>query len=170
MPLITLKSIVPAKLNISKMTADLIQGMQDLGIEIRENFEDTTKTWHHKPAFVPQSNVPKVSSSQIQVETMTEDEIYGYVSAGTKDHPISAVNFKTLKIPDAFIPKTFPGIVGSGQGYRSSNFTFPVRIEHQSITARKFDTEIKTRQEKNAKIIMNRAMSLARKSSRHAYP
>lgn len=166
---IKLTPILPQPLNVSDMMHDLIDGMRDLGVEIRENFEDTTKTWDHKPVWDPPTSVPKVGTKMISVETTTEDLRYLWVNSGTKkDYPITARRAKTLAFPSQFISKTFPGIIGSGVGFSGDVDRFPKEIIHPGIEARKFDVEIRKRQEKNAKIIMDRAIGLARKSSRHA--
>jgi hypothetical protein len=168
---IKLTPIIPQPLNVSGMIHALTDGMRDLGIEIRENFEDTTKTWNTKARWDPPTSVPKVGIDMISVETTTEDLRYLWINSGTKkDYPITAVNAKSLAFPSQFIPKTFPGIIGSGIGFKGVIDRFPVTVIHPGVEARNFDTEIKTRMERNAKIIMDRAIDLARKASKHAYP
>lgn len=159
--------ILPQPLNVSGMLHELTQGMQDLGIEIRENFEDTTKTWKHKPVFYPPTTVPKVGRDMISVETTTTDQIYDYVSEGTPSHPIFPRNAKALNFPGTFIPKTFPGIIGSGAGFSGPSDQFRNWVAHPGIEPRKFDVAIKIRQERNAKIIMDRSIGLAAKASKH---
>lgn len=161
--------IMPKPLNVSGLKQELIQGMRDLGVEIRENFDDTVKTWNHKPQFDPPTSVPKVGIDFISVETITDDQQYGWVSSGTKGpYPIKPVKAKKLAFSGTFIPKTFPGIINSGVGFSGEIDQFRDGVMHPGIEPRKFVETIKIQQEKNAKIILNRAMSLARKASGHA--
>jgi hypothetical protein len=168
---IKLTAINPKPFNAAAMEHELLQGLKDLGVEIRENFEDTTRTWRNKPDFGPNPNVPVVSGNIARVETTTESLIYRFVSRGTKkNYPIVPVNAKKLRFPSQFIPKTFPGIIGSGVGFSGGEIQYRDGVIHPGVEARKFEPEIKKRQQKNAKIIMLRAMRLAKKASGHAYP
>lgn len=166
--------IIPKPLNVAKLKHGLIEGMRDLGVEIRENFEDTTRTWNNKPQFDPPTSVPKVGVDFISVETTTEDQRYGWIDKGTRvgkdPYPIRAKNVKTLAFPSQFIPKTSQGIIGSGVGFIGPVDKFPVEVNHPGIEPRKFVETIKERQGKNARIILDRSMSLGVKASGHAYP
>lgn len=162
--------IIPRPLNSAGIKLALIDGMRDVGIEIRDNFEDTTKTWKHKVKFEPLPNVPVVGIDKITSETTSEDEIYGYVSSGTKAHTILPRRAKRLAFPGQFIPKTFPGIIGSGSGFSGPVDQFRDGVFHPGIDARKFDKEIKNKQSRNFKHILDNAMKIARKASGHAYP
>lgn len=169
--MIKMTVIRPKPLNIAKMKHDLIDGMRDIGVVIRENFEDTVKTWSNKPSFQPTPVIPKVSMDFISVETSVVDDVYTILNEGSKkNYPIQAVNAKALYYPGTFVAKTSPGIIHSGVGFSGPPMVITNRVIHPGIEARKFDETIKDKQEKNAKVILDRAMSLARKSSGHAYP
>lgn len=165
--MIKLTPIIPQAFNEAKFKHELIEGMRDLGVLIRENFEDTSHSWNHKPKFEPSTSVPKVGINIISVETLTDDTIYGYVSEGTKSHPIFPVKAKRLAFPGTFIPKTFPGIVGSGVGYSGSVDQFRDWVAHPGIEPRKFDEQIKNKLEKDALGMLTKAFSLAIKASGH---
>lgn len=166
--MIKFSTIIPRPLNVEGIKLALIEGMRDIGVEIRENFEDTTRTWNHKPRFDPPTGVPTVGVDEIKVETSTSDKIYTYVSEGTRSHPIFPVNAKALAFPGTFIPKTNPGIIGSGTGFEGGNMQLRKWVAHPGVEARKFDQEIKTRQEKNFIRIMQNAIKISRKASGHA--
>lgn len=166
--MIKFSTIIPKPLNAAGIKLALIEGMRDIGVEIRENFEDTTRTWDHQPRFDPPTGVPTVGTDEIKVETSTSDKIYTYVSEGTRSHPIFPKNAKALAFPGNFIPKTHPGIIGSGVGFSSQVDQFRNWVAHPGVEARKFDQEIKTKQEKNFIRIMQNAIKIARKSSGHA--
>src|SRR5688500_9162128 len=112
---IKLTPITPTPLNAEAMRQEFIRAMRDVGETIRENFEDTTQTWNHKPKWDPVFVIPKVGVDFITVETTTVDKVYGWVNEGTPEHPIPKVpGVKKLAFPGQFIAKTSPGIIGSG--------------------------------------------------------
>lgn len=164
---IKLTPITPRPLNVDAMKLELIRAMRDVGEEIREQFEDTTRTWNHKPQWNPPVLVPRVGTDFITVESTTTDRIYGYVSEGTKSHPIFPRNAKALAFPGAFIPKTFPGIIGSNPGMSGPVDQFRNWVAHPGVEARKFDKEIADRQKNNFKISMTNAMKLVSRASGH---
>lgn len=165
-----LTPIIPIPLKVNQLMQSLVNGMKDAGIEIRENFEDTARTWDNKPVFSPLSLDPTVTSDSITVESTTDNEIYGYVTKGTKSHPIFPKNAKKLAFSDRFIPKTFPGIIGSSSGFEGNINQFRDWVAHPGIEARNFDKEIASRQKNSTKIHMENAMKIAQKASGHAYP
>lgn len=167
---IKLTPIIPKPLNVSMMKQQFINAMRDVGEEIRENFDDTVKTWNKPPRWEPASLVPKVGIDVIAVETSTEDKKYGWVSEGTESHPIFPRNAKTLAFPGRFIPKTFPGIINSGPGFSGPVDEFRNWVAHPGVEARKFDKEIAQKMEKNFKISIQRAMALASRASGHRMP
>lgn len=171
-----LTAVIPRPLNSAGIKLALIEGMRDVGVEIRENFEDTTRTWSRKPVFDPAVNVPKVGMDEITVETTTEDQRYGWINSGTGTHvgrplyPIKPVNAKKLAFPSQFIPKTFPGVIGSGAGFSGPVDRFENLVMHPGIEPRKFDKEIAAKNKNNFKNTLEKAMKIARRASGHAIP
>lgn len=164
-----LTPILPRPLNVSGLQQALIDGMRDVGERIREDFEDTTRTWNHQPTFDPAFPIPRVSASEISVTTETEDQVYGWLNEGTKkNYPIPRVpGVKRLAFPSQFIPKTFPGIIGSGVGFSGGSTQFAVQVIHPGVEARHFDKDIADKNRDNFKVTMTQAMSIASRSSGH---
>lgn len=159
--------ILPKPLNVAGMNQELIRTMQHLGEEIRETFEDTTRTWQHQPKWHPPTTVPKVGMNVITVETTTEDKRYLWVSEGTESHAIFPKNAKALAFPGNFIPKTFPGIISSGVGYKGPVDQFRNWVAHPGVEARKFDKEISDRMRIIFKNSLTNTMKLVAKASGH---
>lgn len=164
-----LTPIIPRPLNVSGIQQALINGMRDVGERIREDFEDTTKTWNHQPKFEPHFPIPQVSADSITVTTETDDKIYGWVNQGTKGpYPIPKVpGVKRLAFPSEFVAKTSPGIVGSGVGFSGGEMKFPLQVMHPGVKPRKFDADIAEKNKNNFKTMITYAMSLAVKASGH---
>lgn len=165
-----LTPIIPRPLNVSGIQHSLIDGMRDIGERIREDFEDTTRTWNHQPQWEPSLVIPKVGLDAITVTTETDDKIYNWVSEGTKAHWIRPHNPpKALAFPSQFIPKTFPGIIGSGVGMSGGRTQLAKEIYHPGTEARDFQGHIGDKNLGGFKLTMERAMKLAAKSSGHGF-
>lgn len=167
-----LTPIIPRPLNVSGIQQALMDGMRDVGQRIREDFEDTVKTWNHKPQFEPAFPIPKVGLDSITVTTETDDKVYNWVSKGTNvgkpPYPIFPHNPPTkLFFPSEFIPKTFPGIIGSGAGFSGGSPKFIGEVHHPGVEPRDFVGHIGDKNLGGFKLTMERAMKLAAKSSGH---
>jgi hypothetical protein len=165
-----LTPILPRPLNVSGIQQALIDGMRDVGQRIREEFEDTTKTWNHQPAWDPAFPIPRVGIDEISVTTETEDQVYGWLDQGTKkNYPIPTVpGVKSLAFPSQFIAKTSPGIIGSGVGFSGGDTVIRKQVIHPGVEARKFDETIAKNNKSNFKITMDQAMRIAAKGSGHS--
>lgn len=164
-----LTPILPRPLNVSGLKQALIDGMRDVGERIREDFEDTTTTWNHKPIWEPAFPIPKVGTDEISVTTETDDQVYGWLNDGTKkNYPIPRVpGVKSLAFPSQFIAKTSPGIIGSGVGFSGGDIQFAKQVIHPGVDARDFAKTIAKNNKSNFKIMMEQAMNIAARGSGH---
>lgn len=169
-----LTPILPRPLNVSGIQQALIAGMRDVGQKIREDFQDTTKTWNHQPEFEPPFPIPKVGLDKITVTTETSDKIYNWVNTGTGTwlgknlYPIVPHNPpKALAFPSQFIPKTFPGIVGSGVGFSGGDIRLAKGVMHPGVEPRDFEGHIGDKNLGGFKLEMERAMKIAARKSGH---
>lgn len=168
---IRLTAIDPQPLNRLAMLKQLQDGMEQLGEDIRDDFEQTTKTWRDKPQFDPAHNkVTLVGANIVRVETLTEDLTYKYVTKGTRPHDITPKQAKMLRFPGVFYPKTVPGLIDSGSGFSGPPIEYKNRVRHPGVEPRHFDIHIRERQKSNAKKIMDAAILMASSSSKHQYP
>ena len=168
-----LTPIIPRPLNVSGLQQALINGMRDVGQRIREDFEDTTKTWNHQPKFEPAFPIPQVGADKISVATETDDKIYGWVNDGTNvgkpPYPIRPHNPPfALAYNKSFIPKTFPGIIGSGVGYSGGGRVLAKEVLHPGVEPRDFVGHIGDKNLGGFKLEMERAMKLAARGSGHS--
>jgi hypothetical protein len=169
---IKLTPIIPRPINVTGIQHALIDGMRDMGQRIREEFEDTTKTWNHQPKWNPAFPIPRVAIDDITVETTTEDQRYKWINDGTRvgmpKYPIVPHNPpKALAFPSQFIPKTFPGIIGSGAGFSGGDTQLRKGVMHPGVEPRKFAETIAKNNKPNFKTTMERAMNVAAKASGH---
>ena len=151
--LVLTKTIKPKALNANAMRSVLLTGMRKMAPQIKKEFEGTTKTWKHKPRFEWVVNT-KPSGPEILVGT--DDEIYRYVNNGTglygprhSTYEIWAGAYtgksdKThLVYASAFTPKTTPGSLTSGAGFRGKPDRRRAMVVHKGIKPRGFTGQIK---------------------------
>lgn len=111
------------------------RGLDDIARRTQEVFGMTTATWSHRPTF------QSVSVGMDERLVYTVDQQYAWVNDGVKKHTIVAQSARALAFQVHFVPKTTPGIVGSGGGSRSGPVIFRKRAR-MSIKARHFDTAV----------------------------
>jgi len=164
---IVFKEIKPPRLKDDALRLELLNAMRAAGTQIKKDFEKTTATWKRKPKF---EMLISLTGPGPVVLVDTDDEIYGYVSGGTKPHPIFAgiytgkSNKKALAFPRISSPKTYPGHIGSMKGGSWGKVVRPY-VNHPGTKARKFDEVIQKRRQKWFKGEMEKAMKKAAKSS-----
>ena len=165
------KQIKPKALDAQAMTAVLMAALKEVGKTLKNDFEDTTKYWKHKPKF---EILADLSGPGPFVLVATDDEIYRYVNEGTKPHEIWAGaytgknNKRVLAFPSVFTPKTKPGSLTSGRGHKGKVDTFVPMVHHPGTEAREFDEQIEKKRDKWFKRQMEDAMKEARRASGHA--
>lgn len=116
------------------------------------DFKTTTATWDHQPAFDIQS------PSADQRVVGTDDDIYGYVTGGTKPHVIVA-HGKGLAFPGGgFRPKSRPRYIGSNKGSKGGAIIVRPKVHHPGTTAREFEQTIAEKWQKELPITMQRAI------------
>lgn len=162
--MIVTKAIKPAKLKDEAMRLALLNAMRECGRDIQKDFEKTTATWKHKPKF---ESLISLTGPGPVVVVGTNDEIYGYVNEGTREHIIEAKPGHVLAFPSAFTPKTSPGVLGSSAGSSGGETVFTPYVLHPGTKARDFDKAIQKLWESKFKTRMEQAMKDAAKASGH---
>ena len=106
-----------------------------------KEFKKTYATWDHKPKF---TKGVKVTGAGISWFCQTDDQIYIWVSGGTKGpYPIPKAGPGLLVFPSGYKAKTTPKTLFSGTG---GPFGPPVfvkgQVQHPGIKAREFDKTV----------------------------
>ncbi len=124
------KALDPAKFkraieNAGNMTAKAVQ----------VDFKVTTRTWKHQPDFT----ITHAGMNPVW-DISTNDEIYGYVSQGTRPHVIKPRNARILVFKQGgFRAKSRPGFIGSNAGSPATGETRIAKVVHHPGTeAREF--------------------------------
>lgn len=162
---IRLKAIVPKALNTPAMRNALEAEMQAVQKEVRRDFDATTRTWSNKPGFKDEF---QSRPNRLRFFTGTSDEVYTYVSEGTKAHVIRPKRAKMLRFQGTYSAKTSPGVIGSSSGGSSGPVVYSTGVRHPGTKARKFDEAIKKRWQSPFEKRMRQAMDRAAKASGHS--
>jgi hypothetical protein len=138
-----LRVIVPRRLvfDPKRLNAAIEKGLDDAAKEVRLDFDKTVSTWDTPIRFMTLSRTG-------EREIYTKSDIYRFVNDGTKKHKITAKQGKALAFSSLSGPKTFPGVLGSGEGYRGSTIAFAKSVMHPGTKPRLFNKAIKTRWQK----------------------
>lgn len=143
------KSLVANPQGLARAVANALDGAAKGALE---DFRVTTATWQHQPDFAIDT------PSEDRRVVGTDDEIYGYVSGGTKPHIIVA-HGKALVFPGGgFRPKSRPRYIGSNKGSKGGAVIFRPVVHHPGTEARKFDEAIAEKWQKQLPVVMQRAI------------
>ena len=106
-----------------------------------KEFAKTYKTWDHKPKFQKKA---KSTSKGIEWNVWTDDQIYTWVSGGTKGpYKIPKSQPGLLVFPSGYKAKTVPKTLFSRSGgpFGSTVFMFG-QVTHPGIEPREFDKTV----------------------------
>jgi hypothetical protein len=142
---INLVPIIPKKFLTLNLTRIIENQLEENAKAIKVDFEVTTRTWKERPSFF----IKKIPDGR---RIYTDNQVYLWVSGGTKPHKISARNAERLAFfATGFRAKTRPRWIGSNKGHNANkDFTRPKSVNHPGTTAREFDTTIKEKWDKEA--------------------
>lgn len=127
------------------------QGLDQAAVEVQKRFEATTRTWQNQPDFA-------IEQDENSRTIGTDDEIYGYVSEGTRPHVIVAKAGGSLAFGPGSTPKTQPRVIGSGPGGRGGAVIFRPRVNHPGTEARDFESAIAEEAEEFFPALMQQAI------------
>lgn len=149
----SMKVIVPKSLVVDpqKLARAVANGLDGAAKGATVDFKTTTATWQHTVSF--ETTEPDAARRVVG----TDDEIYGYVNAGTRPHVIVA-HGKALAFGVGGRPKSRPGYIGANAGSTGKGTVFRRMVNHPGTTARGFDTAIATKWQEQLPIIMQRAI------------
>jgi hypothetical protein len=135
------KHIKPAEIKAKEMRFAILRAMDKTGTDVKKDFKKTTATWKHKPVF---DVIISTRGGNLQTAVFTIDTRYWMVDQGTKEHiiPFDVRKSKPLVFGDKFTPKTVPGVIGSGPGFRGGNRVVYRVVRHPGAKARNFSVTI----------------------------
>jgi len=151
------KPIVDTK----KFVRGLVRAVDDTVAIVESNFKATTRTWKHQVRFKRRRATRR--GDTIEGDVTTNDEIYGYVSGGTRRHFVRPRRAKALRFRGGkYGAKTRPRVLGSRKGGGRGAFVFSKGHWVKGIKAREFPQEIAKRRQRNLHNFVIRAYAEAR--------
>ena len=166
--MIVWKTIKPSKLKQKEFRLSALNRMRKVGVKVRADFEKTTATWEHDVKFDQAISLSKKDGGPTLLVD-TGDEIYGYVSEGTKAHTISPRPGGVLAFKPDYYAKTMPGVISSMAGGSFGKTVITSRsVRHPGTEARRFNRIIANKWRAPFKREMEAALRDARKKCGHA--
>jgi hypothetical protein len=132
-------------------TAKLMRGLEraidDTTAIVDANFKATVESWKHKPKFIRRRATRK--GRGIEGDVLVRDEIYGYVTGGTRKHVIRPKRARLLAFRGGYRAKTRRRVIGSHRGGAYGSLRFAKQVIHPGTEAREFQQEIAARRQRN---------------------
>ena len=165
--MIRMKAITPTPMNTAAFERNFRWVVESTLKVAETQFAKTYATWTHKPKW---NKTVKVLSGSIEGGYYTEDQIYVWVSGGTKGpYKIPKGRSGKLAFPSGYKAKTVPGPVYSRGGGSFGPMVFiHGQVTHPGIKAREFDKGVAKFTEPWFRQYGNVAMKRAAKESKHA--
>lgn len=155
MPALVWKAIKPSKMRAPGVRAEVRNSARRMATQIKQDFDKTVKTWTRKPKF---EKITSTAGGNVAVLVGTDNEIYGYVSRGTKPHRIEPKNAPFLVFQTGYKAKTTPNVIGSTVGGPTGPTVRAKGVTHPGTDARNFDEVITKKWEPRFKREMEAAM------------
>jgi hypothetical protein len=133
------RAILPKKFNAKAIMVEAAKEMKGIHRDVNGDFDDTVSTWDNKVKFDKEF---QQTTKRIRFFTGTGNEIYGYVSLGTKPHRIRPKRAKALHFMGTYSAKTSPGTIKAKSGGSSGADVFSQGVQHPGTKARNFDVLI----------------------------
>jgi len=161
---VRLEVTLPKKplVDTKRLLRGLGRAVDDTTAIAESNFKATVKTWRRKPRFVRRKATRK--GKAIEGDVTTLDEIYGYVTGGTRRHVIRPRRGRLLAFRGGkYRAKTRRRVLGSRGGGATGGLRFAKQVMHPGTEAREFQQEIAARRRRNLHNFVVRAWAEARK-------
>ena len=143
MPHVKFRAVRPPALKAGAAQRIMRNALRTEARHIKKEFEKTTATWDHDVDFREHTHL-KLSYSVMSVEVETDDEIYHFVSGGTKPHDIRPKKQGgTLAFQSGYKAKTSPRQIGSRSGGSFGATVFAKAVKHPGTKAREFPEVIR---------------------------
>jgi hypothetical protein len=139
---VTVKAIVPTSpVFDTKLTARLLElAVNATADAVQRDFQRTVTTWKRRPPFAIRR--ARVVGTDVVAFVGTDNDIYGYVTRGTRPHVIRPVRAKTLKFRTGYRAKTSPGFIGARPGGAFGSLVSAREVRHPGTKARNFEETI----------------------------
>lgn len=157
---VELKALISDKrdvINVKKIMGAIRGAAVEIGRGMRADFEKTTRTWKHKPIFT----IKIATSGEALVSVFTDNQIYIWVSGGTKPHMIRPRNAKVLAFNVPFQAKTRVRWIGSRNGMKGKLRVYSKGVKHPGTEAREYDQVVYDIWQPKFELLMERRINNA---------
>jgi hypothetical protein len=147
LPTLRFEALIPKSgIDVRRLERELRSAIDKTIKAAEGDFKRTTRTWDQQPTF----KIVKAHAvgGDLEGEVATENEIYRYVTRGTRPHVIRPRRKQALRFQKNYQAKTAPQVVGSHKGGASGDFVSAKQVQHPGSAGRNFDIEIAERRQR----------------------
>lgn len=123
----------------AKMQSAIHGALDQVGKGMLQTFQAITADWKTKVVFAVKV---EFTGGNASVTVWTDNEIYGYVTEGTKPHIIVPIRARMLRFQTGYRAKTSPGSIRSSGGGASGGVVYARVVHHPGTKARKFERNV----------------------------
>lgn len=163
---IRIEAIRPRKspvINVKAFEREIRAAVDKTADGMLADFKKTTRTWRTDVKFYARPKGGQLGRRDMVITIYTNSQIYQYVEAGTKPHPIRPKKAKALRFLSNYRAKTRAGFIGSSAGGTSGNPVFAKEVMHPGTKARNFAAIIAKKHTPRFKKNVDAAMARAAK-------
>jgi hypothetical protein len=164
MPAVLWKPIKPARFRSEVFRQEMEREARAVADAMLLDFLLTVSKWKRQPKFAKEVSV---GPNSVDILVGTDDEIYGYVSRGTRPHIIRPVRAKALRFQAGYKAKTTPGLISSHSGGAFGEEMFRPEVRHPGTEPRNFEKAIEKKWKPEFRKRMQAAMAQASRASGH---
>lgn len=148
-----MRVVVPKELiNTATLRRAIENALEGEAKAVKVDLDVTTQTWRSRPTFT-------IGRGDGKRTVATEDEVYGYVDAGTDAHIITAKSpTRPLTFGIGGSPKTTPKVIGSRAGTKGSQVVRAQVVHHPGTAAREFTVSVKNKWDNRLPDVLQRAI------------
>ena len=139
MPTVLWKAIKPQRFKSAEIRKAVEHEAKMIADEVYLDFLLTVSKWEKQPKFEKEV---QVGPDEVAVLVGTDNEIYRFVSEGTRPHVITPKGPWPLRFKDTYTAKTLPGLITSRSGGASGGEVFAREVHHPGTEPRKFEETI----------------------------
>ena len=165
MPTVLWKAIKPQRFKAAAIQKAVEHEAKMIADEVYLDFLLTVSKWSRQPKF---DKLIQVGPESVEILVGTDNEIYRYVSGGTRDHYVPKTGVARMAFRPEYTAKTMPGLITSRSGGASGDLIVRTgRWKVSGIEPRKFEETIGKKWQPRFKKRMVDALKKGAKASGH---
>ena len=138
--------------NLKQIERAVKDGVKDTAEEVKDAFEQTTRTWSSRPDFT-------VTQQRDGYSVGTDSDVWRFLDEGTRSYDIRPKRTKVLRFQSGYSAKTKPRAFSSSSGGTRGSVIFRPRVRHPGIKARRWSSTAKDKYQGQVALAINERLA-----------